>query len=202
MAEVQYPSNSHKSKQEQKQAGGERKKLQKITTGTVKTKKNELRKLSGIFIAEDAKTVKDYLVMDVLVPNIKKVIVDLIQDGISILMYGKTGTRKANIPAGRVSYGSCYKPQNERKPQESTRTSYSYADVTLESRADAEDVIDRLREAINEYGSASVADLYDLIGVTGEFTDNKYGWTNLTNADIQRVRDGYLLKLPKALPLN
>ena len=201
MAEIQYPSNSHKSKQEQKQ-GGERKKMEKVTTGTVKTKNNELRKFRDVFIAEDAKTVKDHLWMDVLVPNVKKIIVDLIQDGISLLVYGTTGTRKNNTPAGRVSYGSLYKTQNERRPQEGLRTSYNYADVTLESRADAEDVLDRLREAINEYGSASVADLYDLIGITGEFTDNKYGWVNLANADIQRVRDGYLLKLPKALPLN
>lgn len=201
MAEIQYPSNSHKSKQEQKQ-GGERKKMEKVTTGVVKTKNNELRRFKDVFIAEDAKTVKDHLWMDVLVPNVKKIIVDLIQDGISLLVYGTTSTRKNNTPAGRVSYGSLYKAQSERKPQEGLRTSYSYADVTLESRADAEDVLDRLKEAINEYGSVSVADLYDLIGVTGEFTDNKYGWVNLANADIQRVRDGYLLKLPKALPLN
>lgn len=201
MAEIQYPSNSHKSKQEQKQ-GGERKKMEKVTTGAVKTKNNELRKFRDVFIAEDAKTVKDHLVMDVLVPNVKKIIVDLIQDGISLLVYGTTSSRKNNTPAGRVSYGSLYKAQADRRPQEGLRTSYSYADVTLESRADAEDVLDRLREAINEYGSASVADLYDLIGVTGEFTDNKYGWVNLANASVERVRDGYLLKLPKALPLN
>ena len=48
----------------------------------------------------------------------------------------------------------------------------------------------------------SVADLYDLVGISGNYTDNKYGWTNLRNSDVQRVRDGYLLKLPKALPFD
>ena len=52
------------------------------------------------------------------------------------------------------------------------------------------------------YGTVSVADLYDLVGISGNYTDNKYGWTNIRNAEPIRVRDGYMLKLPKALPLN
>ena len=57
-------------------------------------------------------------------------------------------------------------------------------------------------ELIDTYSMVSVADLYDLIGVTGNYTDNKYGWTNIRNAEVVRVREGYLLKLPKALPIN
>jgi len=49
----------------------------------------------------------------------------------------------------------------------------------------------------------SVADLYELVGIQGSYTDNKYGWTkNIRNASVVRVRDGYLLKLPKALPFD
>ena len=56
-------------------------------------------------------------------------------------------------------------------------------------------------ELIDMYGQVSVADLYDLVGKTCEHTDNKYGWTNIRNAEPVRVRDGYLLKMPKALPI-
>ena len=48
----------------------------------------------------------------------------------------------------------------------------------------------------------SVMDLYDLVGITGQYTDNKYGWTNLRNAEPVRTRDGYMLKLPRAIPLK
>ena len=41
-----------------------------------------------------------------------------------------------------------------------------------------------------------------LVGVSGNYTDNKYGWTDIRNASVIRVRDGYMIKLPKALPLN
>ena len=49
----------------------------------------------------------------------------------------------------------------------------------------------------------TVADLYDLVGLNHNFTDNKYGWTNLRNAQPVRDRDGYyILKLPRAVPID
>ena len=77
-----------------------------------------------------------------------------------------------------------------------------YDDIVLDKRDEAEDVLSRMDELISTYGMASVADLYELVGVTGNYTDNKYGWTDIRSASAIRVRDGYLLKLPKALPLN
>lgn len=203
MNELKYEPNSNKYKKEQKEGGEERKKMEKVVSGPVKTKHNGIRKFTDVFIAEDVKSVKEHLVADVLIPNAKKIIVDLIQDGISLLVYGKTSVHKSNTPAARVSYRSFYdKPQSERKSVDNYKTNYSYMDITLDTRNEAEEVMDRLNEAIAEYGSVSVADLYDLVGVSGEFTDNKYGWFNLRTAEIQRVRDGYLLKLPRAVALN
>ena len=67
---------------------------------------------------------------------------------------------------------------------------------------EAEDVLERMDELIATYQVVSVADFYDLVGVSGNYTDNKYGWTDIRNASVIRVRDGYMIKLPKALPLN
>ena len=75
-------------------------------------------------------------------------------------------------------------------------------DIILESRVEAEDVISRMKEIIETYGFVRVTDLYDLVGITGDYTDNKYGWTNIRGAEPVRVRDGYMLKLPKAVPLK
>ena len=57
-------------------------------------------------------------------------------------------------------------------------------------------------EIMEEYHIVRVADLYDLVGVTGDYTDNNYGWTNIRNAKIVRVRDGYKIDMPRALPLD
>ena len=77
------------------------------------------------------------------------------------------------------------------------RNGYDLNDIVLETRGEAEDVLARMDELVEQYGVVSVADLYDLVGITGNYTDNKYGWTNIRNAEPIRVRDGYLLKLPK-----
>ena len=77
-----------------------------------------------------------------------------------------------------------------------------YDDIILDTRREAEEVLDRMQDLIDNYGMVSVADLYDLVGINGSYTDNKYGWTHLRSADVQHVREGYLLKLPKALPFD
>lgn len=200
-----YKPNSHKYKAEQKAAETAEKKVEKVVTGKVKTKKkSEGSKIRDVFISEDAANVKSYVLMDVLVPAIKKAVADIVTDGISMLLYGDTSHGSKRSTASTVSYRNYYdKRDDDRRYGSRTRTvGYSYDDIILESRGEAEEVLTRLCEAIDTYTVVSVADLYDLVGVSGNYTDNKYGWTNLRNADIIRVKDGYLLKLPKALPIE
>ena len=59
-------------------------------------------------------------------------------------------------------------------------------------------------DMIDRYGWATVLDLYESadLGGSAPYTANKYGWTSLRSADIIKVRDGYVIKLPKAMPLD
>lgn len=203
MNNMDYKPNSHKYHREQKESGDERKKLDKVITGKAKVKKNEIRKFTDIFIAEDASEVKNYILTDVLIPRLKDTFVDIITGAINMLFYGQAGARKPSSTASRVSYRSYYDDKKDPRAADSAkRASYNFYDITLDSRAEAEEVLDRLDEAIKAYGMVSVGDLYDLVGISGEYTDQKYGWYNLRNADVVRVSDGWLLKLPKAMPLH
>ena len=201
-----YTPNSHKYKNEKEtEALEERKKLDKVVTGTVKTKKkSELSKVADIFISEDVKNVKSYILMDVLVPSIKKAISDIVTNGIDMILYGGNGRRSQCTNASKVSYRSFYDNSTNYQPSDNTRTrsGYSLDDIVLESRGEAEDVLTRMDELLETYGVVSVADLYDLVGKQCNYTDNKYGWKNIRNAEPIRVRDGYLLKLPKPGPIN
>lgn len=70
--------NSHRSKEEQ--ASLEKKRVEKVVHGKVKTKKkSEMSKFKDVFISEDAANVKSYVFMDVLVPAIKKAIGDIVR---------------------------------------------------------------------------------------------------------------------------
>jgi len=200
----EYKPNSHKYKEDQNRSAPE-KKVEKVIAGTVKSKKkSEIRKFTDVFISEDIDNVKSYILLDVLIPAIKKAISDIVTNGIDMILYGETGKTKSNSTASKVSYRSYYDGRNGRRDYSAIRTkiSYNYDDIIFDNRGEAEDVLSRMDELISTYGLVSVADLYDLVGVTGNYTDNKYGWTNIRSASVIRVRDGYMLKLPKALPLD
>lgn len=181
----------------------EKKKVEKVVTGQVKVKKKSgIVKLADIFLPGDVQDVKSYILVDVLIPAIKKAFYDIVTDGANMLIYG--GTNKSKRPASNVSYRNFYDRRDDRGGTDNnrTRTGYSYDDITIESRAEADEVLSQMNELIELYGVVSVADLYDLVGKSHQYTDNKYGWTNINSAEPIRVRDGWMLKLPKALPIN
>lgn len=200
----EYKSNSHRSKEGKTEALTDRKKVEKVVHGRVRTKpKSGVSKITDVFISEDAANVKSYIVMDVLVPAVKKAISDIVRDGIDMILYGESRGRKSSSVSGYVSYRDYSRSDDRDRFRDSrSRSSYAHDDIILDSRGEAEEVLTRMDELIDTYGNVSVADLYDLVGKSSEYTDNKYGWTNIRNAEPIRVRDGYMLKLPKALPIN
>lgn len=199
-----YPSNSDVEKD--KKVLDNDKHLTKVTSGTVKRKKKSgLSKFSNALISEDASNVKSYILMDVLIPAIKKAVSDIITNGIEMLLYGETGKRdRKRSRADRVSYRDYYddRDDRDRRSRSRVRATYEYDDIVVDTRGEAERVIENLQDALEDYGSVCVGDLYDLVGITGTFTDFKYGWTDLRPARAERVRDGYLIRMPKAVPLT
>ncbi|MDO5540805.1 MAG: hypothetical protein Q4F83_12185 [Eubacteriales bacterium] len=193
-----YKPNSHKSKEERETSLPE-KKVEKIVSGSVKSKKkNGIQKITDVFIPEDVENVKTYVFEDVIVPAVKDIILDTVRAFLGIDK--KTGR---NSNASKVAYRSYYDKDNRRDSNATRiRTGYDFDDIILDNRGEAEDVLARMDELIDTYGLVSVADFYDLVGVSGNYTDNKYGWSNIRSASVIRVRDGYMIKLPKALPLN
>lgn len=205
----QYPSNSRKSKEEQLESVSN-KKIEKVISGTAKTKKkSEIQKFTDIFVSEDMNSVKTYIVMDVLVPAVKKAISDIVTNGIDMILYGEAdGYNNKKSRASNVSYRSYYESRDDRRDRSANRggsgyqIGYNFDNIILDNRGEAEDVLTRMDELIETYNIVSVADFYDLVGVSGNYTDNKYGWTDLHNASIVRTRDGYMIKLPRALPID
>ena len=64
-------------------------------------------------------------------------------------------------------------------------------------------VREQMLDIIERYGFVTVADVYDMADLTAPYTSNKYGWTNIRNAETMRLRDGgFVLKLPKAMPID
>lgn len=202
-----YPNNSHAYKEQQKKAA-DRPRPGKVISGTAETKKkSEMSKLADALVpgAGDVGGIKNYIIMDVLIPSIKNAICDIVVDSVNMLFRGERTRRKEGrrLNGDYVSYSSISSRRDDHDRNESRRAGYSPDDVTVDSRADAVMVLEQMDDLLDTYGRVTVADLYDLVGVSGNYTDNKYGWTNLHNAEPIRLSSGkYLLKLPKVRPLD
>lgn len=202
-----YKPNTKKYREEQKD---DKKKVEKVISGTAKVKKkSELRKFADNFISEDVDSVKTYVVRDVIIPSVIDLVEDIVVGGIRTLLRGDSGRRDSR---GGRSYGSpsyvnytrySDRRDDRRSNDNQTRRSYGYEDVVVNSRADAEAVIEQMDGIIETYDMVSVADLYDLVGISSNYTDNNYGWKNIRNAEPVRLRDGgWMIKMPKPVPLK
>lgn len=198
MENYNYTPNSNKYKEEKK----EERRAQKVVTGEVKVKKkSEAKKFVDTFISEDVSKVKDYILMDVLVPAVKKAISDIVTNGIDMILYGSAGKSKSNSSTTRISYTNYSNPSSQQRAV-AQRNVYSYDDLLFNSRGEAEAVLAGMDEIMANYQMVRVSDMNELAGVTGNYTDVNYGWTDIRSAQVIRVRDGYMIKMPRALPLN
>lgn len=202
MAE-EYKSNSHRSK-EQGHEPMEDKKIEKVVTGSVKQrKKTGLSRAASTFMPGDVDSVKSYILMDVLVPSIKRAISDIVCNGINMLLGEPTRGKGGNSIGAKVNYRQYYRDPDERRDYARPRAQaqYSYDDIVFDNRGDAEEVLYRMEELLERFEVVSVADLFDMAGISCNYTDNKYGWTDLRSAHVERVRDGYIINLPRATSL-
>ncbi|MFI3173931.1 MAG: hypothetical protein R3Y53_01865 [Bacillota bacterium] len=174
----------------------ERKKVEPIASG----KKQSSKKSGDLFFEEDLNHLKKYLWHDVLLPAVKDIVEDMVVKGIRVMLRGEEADRKSST-ASKVSYRNYYKDNSATSSTSYTSNKYNDLDIRLDSRGECEEVIYRLEELTEAYGMVSVADLYDLVGITSVYTDNKYGWTTVQDVKVLRIREGYLLKMPKAKPL-
>jgi len=189
-----FPSNSSESKKP-------------VAKAVVVAKQKPL--LARIF-GENLREVATYIWWDVLVPAAKSTIADMVSNGIDMIVYGDPNrgrSSRVRRERGRsyVSYNSIY--ENDRYPtrraeRRSERNRMSFDDVVLDTREDAEMVLTVLQEAIEQYDSCTVAEFYQAVSLPVEFTDHKWGWKNLSSAYVQRDRVGYILVLPRPIPLD
>lgn len=192
-----YPNNSFKARDKDKSPPVE-KHVEKIITGNAKSiKKGGLRKFVGMFISDEIDDVPGYLLRNIILPAIRRAI----SDSVDIALNGENGKRRI----GGSSIVSEYRGGNNSssRTRYDIQNLYEIDDIILDTYGDCEAVLDEMGELIKSYGMVSILDLYDLLGTTStRHTDSKYGWTSLRTAKIVPARGGFMLKLPRVVPLN
>ena len=217
---INPPPNSHKIRDAKEEKPEKpQKDIKQVTKTAAKTRKKPLtKKIREAFIADDAKTVGEFLVIDVLIPSLQTMIVNMGQQGIERVIFGdsrpnnrlRAGMRtdapgytryhQGPVPS-RPAVGASRAPAS-RQIGSRAQEAHDFDQIVIESRGEAEEVIDRLIDLVDKFGLATVSDLYELVGMTPNYTDQKWGWTDLRVASVQPVRGGYLLDLPRPEPVQ
>lgn len=185
----------------------DREKISQVATGK-KVPQSAGRKFLSEFLADDINSIKEYIMWDVLLPAVKNAISDTVTNGIDMLLFGQTRTRSGNTVRRITPYSSLYSNGSsnrvvkyndiaEERRNRRDLSGYSYQEVVLATRQEADDVLAQLRLYLDRYGVVSVSDLYDAVGEVPEMMDTKWGWTSLNGACIQRCSDGYLIRMPR-----
>lgn len=190
-----FPSNNQDTPDEPKRD------VKRVTKGRVVRQ----RKKSSAF-RDSVEDITNYVIKDVMGPRIRDMIVDSINGGVERAAYGETrsrprATRPGGARSGHISYNRYASPSTPASPPKRTisrteRATHDFDNIILETRDEANEVIDRMYDMLSEYGFVAVSDLYSLLGIDSNHTDTEWGWTNLNGAHARRIRAGWLLDIP------
>lgn len=212
---MEFPSNSHESKDKSNGEKEEPRILRVVSGDVVRRKKPISSRFVETFLGGDTKSVAEYVIGDVLLPALKDMLADAVSQGFERLLFGETrsASRRTGIRSGSssgpVSYNRFSSPgRRERERDEPrsisrrSRATHNFDEIIIPTRAEADEVVEKMYDLLERYKTVSVSDLYELVGIDTDFTDEKWGWTSLRGTSISRIREGYVVNLPRTEPLD
>lgn len=219
----EFPNNSQRAKKQPVNPidpvlPEDDKQIVKIIDGTATVRKpSRMKRFRQSFIAGDATSVGEHILWNLLIPSAKDALSDMGSTFIDMMIYGEKRNRfvQSGTPVSgpgstsRINYGGISTgsrlvlgPSQNSPITEPVRGRFNPNEIIVPTRAEAEGIITKMFEVLEKYHAVTVADLYRMIGVSSDYMDSKWGWTNLDSADVKRVRDGVLLVLPNPQDLN
>lgn len=195
--------------------------LAPIVTGKVSVKpKSEGKKIFETFFKGNLDTVRRGVWGDVIVPTIMDMLWSALERAGRGLIYGdsdgysRRDRDRDSVRATRVDFTAYSKRDRDRRRDrdvydDMTKDVYDYGEVRFEydrgpngysredARRDAERVLAKMEDTIDEYHWISVGQMFDLIRVPRKYTDSNWGWRDLRDASVVNGRNCYILKLPK-----
>lgn len=207
--EGDFPPNSRRSKE----TARKEEKVSPIVQGKVVRRKKPMgKRFSEVFMVGDGSSVGRYVMLEVLLPAFRDMVADAVREGTEKLIFGDSRPgRRPTRPGGMAGYTNYNKPtrtspSRDPRPQMSrqARSRHEFEEVLLDTRREADEVLERMGNFIEKYDVVTVAELLELVGETPAYTDDKWGWTRdeFATARVQYVRGGYLLDLPKPVPIE
>ena len=203
-----YPSNSIKSResQENKPTTDIRKRDTVKPQIEVKKKKKSFgTRFKEAFIGQSVGSVTDYVLWEVIVPYVKKLLAESAQTAINLALFGDAKPRwKTNGNRSHTEMASVYNERNSLRNNRSSRNNRpKVEDFIFPSEEQAQRVLESLMEEISDYEQVSLAEFYSEVNEPVVPIDSKWGWRSLDGADISEIpEEGWVLDLPPAKPID
>lgn len=212
--EPNFPGNSKmprptpKAPPAPEQAENEKRVEKAVVSGEVIRKKKPLgrRFVESFFSGEAPKSVVGYVAMQVLMPAFKDMVADAGREAIDRILFPSgqnTSRSRSSFRQGNsvVNYNR-YSATNPAQPERASvshhaRTTQNFDELLFPTRLAAEQVLDEMFVLLEKYQAVSVGDFFDLANITPEYTDRKYGWTDLRGVVPVRRGGAFVLDLPR-----
>lgn len=214
--ENEFPPNSHNRREERPRAAAasDRKEVRPVIKNKATLRKKPLyRKFLDAFRPEDSVGFVEYTLLEVFVPGLKDAVAEAFHGTIdntlgtsrprSLRGGSRSGYTSYNrMGSGRVRDRRDRDDDDRRSRRRTVRVADDVRDVIVDTRVEAEEVVDALIELASKWDAATMRDLLTLIDEPYNPTHQDWGWTDLRGARIHPVKDGYLIDLPRPEPLD
>lgn len=212
MAEVdisQYKGNSNRPSDPPKEP---RQAPPQIATPIHVSKGSSWGRLRRMIFGGDAREIGTEVLAEVIIPSIKRTLFEMISETASKSLFDDS---TVSYSRGRhTSYDRVRRqpgvrryeaPKEQPRPKMDfrSRSSHDFSGIAFATYEEAEKVADYLVGLIeSEYEQATVSDFYHVVGLTSDFTDVNYGWRRGARIAIKVHPRGYILDLPRPVPLE
>lgn len=179
--------------------------------GIVVHKASVGKKLYDAFFGATPKEVYDEVKKNVLKPSLKKILLDFIVYGASMMINGKDNMTPTWSPystpfSNVINYNAITTRQaSATTVQQSSNTTpngiFTLDTIVFNQYADALKVKNSMASYLAAYHVVSVSDYYDFCNADHDFMTDKWGWDNLNGIDVVAVGNKWKLVLPPIRPI-
>ena len=175
-------------------------------------------KLKRSFVKDDLKSVRDYVVFDVLIPNFKQSVFDMITGavgqtlGVQVPRFKGASISTNNRSNGYRDYTAIASrtrdPVRERNDARYDRL--QVRDIVFESKEEALSILELMTDICDANHAVSVFTFYEKAGIRegNHYTNRDWGWRTLNSVGVTSVECpdfpdgiGYIVDFPPARPI-
>lgn len=206
------PSNSNEPRAKRTGAAEERHFDRIIETPVIRQKKTLGARLRDLLFNGD--NIVEYVMNEVLLPAFKDTMSDAVSTAVNRALFGESDARARKPSSTRSSafggtshtnynrYSTPSRHETTRSLPRRGRTANAFETIIFATRVEAQIIMDQMEKSVEKFGMVSVRDLYEMVGESFHYTDNDFGWTDLSSARIRQVRNGWMFVLPDPEPLE